>query len=385
MRLGSGLEALGAIGAGERGVTRLAWTPELSAAEEWFRAEASAAGLAVERDPAGNLWACPATEPPWWGVGSHLDTVREGGRYDGALGVVAGFEVARRAAAPVAVVAFADEEGARFNTPTFGSRALAGRLDLPPLLGRTDAEGVTLEAALRGYGVDPSAVSTAPQWLARLEGFLEVHIDQSRAVAEHGVPCGVVSRLATRTRVRVDVHGRADHAGTTPMQERHDALAAAARLIVAATDLAGDGLVSTATRIVASPNALSTIPSDVSVWLDARAPDPGPVDAWLAAIDDRVRALARVHLHAHLRVESRSDGVEFDHDLRARLRAACPGAPEVVCYAGHDAGIVAEHRPAAMLLVRNRLGVSHAPEEDIEIGDAAAAVEALVAVLGERA
>jgi beta-ureidopropionase / N-carbamoyl-L-amino-acid hydrolase len=379
MSLDSGLAALGAIGAGERGVTRLAWTPELAAAEEWFRAEAGAAGLSVERDPAGNLWACPAAEPPWWGVGSHLDTVREGGRYDGALGVVAGFEVARRAPAPIAVVAFADEEGARFNTPTFGSRALAGRLDLPLLLARADADGVTLEAALRRFGVEPEAVAAAPRWLERLRGFLEIHIDQSRAVASRGVPCGVVSRLATRTRVRVDVHGRADHAGTTSMEERSDALAAAARLIVAATDWVDGGLVATATRILSAPNALSTIPAEVTVWLDARAPDPGPVDGWLDVV--RARAAALSGVRRQVQVESRSEGVEFDAELRRRLAAACRGAPELVCYAGHDAGVLAERLRAAMVLVRNENGVSHAPDEEIEVVDAAAAVDAVVAVL----
>ncbi|HEX8086990.1 MAG TPA: Zn-dependent hydrolase [Solirubrobacteraceae bacterium] len=377
--IGARLEALAAIGGDGRGVTRLAWTPELARAEEWFRAQAGSLGLSVERDPAGNLWACPRAAPPWWGIGSHLDSVREGGRYDGALGVVAGLEVARRTSLPVAVLAFADEEGARFNTPTFGSRALSGRLDVPPLLARTDADGVTLEAALRGFGVDPAAVGDAPGWLGRLRGFLELHIDQSRAVARQEVPCGIVSRLAARTRVRVGVRGRADHAGTTSMEERSDALAAAARLVVAATELAVDGLVSTATRIVAAPNALSTIPADVSVWLDARAPDPERVDAWLEALREHAAALTDVQVE--LRVESRSDGVEFDAALRERLRKASGGAPELVCYAGHDAGMVAERRPAAMVLVRNRTGVSHAPEEEIDLVDAAAGVDLLARAL----
>ena len=329
---------------------RLAWTPELAAAEDWFRARAEELALRVERDPAGNLWACPDAPPPWWGVGSHLDTVRDGGRFDGALGVVAGFEVARRTDVPVCVLSFADEEGAGFNTPTFGSRALVGR---PHSIRPEHAD------ALRAFGVDPGGIGRAPQWLARLRGFLELHIDQSREIWEMGVPVATVSRLASRARVHVVLEGEANHAGTTPMETRRDALRAAAEVILRATDVEPP-LRATATRIVAAPNALSTIAGRVDLWLDARSPDS--LDAWLARVGGTV--------------ESRSDGVEFAPDVRAAL-----GGPEVVCFAGHDAGILAERIPAGMLLVRNERGVSHAPEEHVELADAEAGVERMVAAL----
>jgi beta-ureidopropionase / N-carbamoyl-L-amino-acid hydrolase len=373
------LWGLQGIGRGPTGTTRLAWSPQLAAAEAWFRREAHDARMQVERDPAGNLWAMPSSPPPWWGIGSHLDSVRCGGVYDGALGVAAAFEVARLTRAKVAVIAFADEEGARFNTPTFGSRALVGRLDVDDALARVDPDGVTLEEALRSAGVDPAGVVTAPEWLERLRGFLELHIDQSREVAEHGVPAGVVSALATRMRVRAEVRGHADHAGTTTMEDRRDALAAAARLVVEATEPAEPGLVSTATRIECSPNAFSTIPAEVTVWLDGRGPDEGTVAAWLARLGGRAEELP---LPVSLNVEAHSHGVEFDPAIRAGLRAACETmgrpAPEVVCYAGHDAGILAERIPAGMLLVRNERGVSHAPEEDIAVSDAAWGAEALL-------
>jgi N-carbamoyl-L-amino-acid hydrolase len=370
------LGALATIGEGERGLTRLAWTPEVAKADEWFAAQAEALGLAVERDPAGNLWACPPVSPPWWGVGSHLDTVREGGAYDGALGVAAGFEVARRTEVPVAVLSFADEEGARYNTPTFGSRALSGKLD-PAVLDRVDPDGVRLADAMRGFGVDPAGVVGAPGWMARLKGFLELHIDQSREVWDLGVPVAAVTRLAARARVHVSFAGRADHAGTTTMGDRQDALAAAAQMIVLATDVRHPSR-ATATRILALPNALSTVPARVDLWLDGRASWPGQLDEWL---EDSVGAAAvRVHgthgVGVDLAVESRSDGVAFDERVRAAL-----GGPEVVCFAGHDAGMLAEHIPAGMLLVRNERGVSHAPEEEVALGDAEAGVEALVRAL----
>ena len=249
------------IGLDETGATtRLAWTDEDEQAAAWFARRAAALGRRMERDPAGNLWACPDTPPPWWAVGSHLDSVRAGGRFDGALGVAAGFAVAERA--PVAVVSFADEEGARFNTPTFGSRALVGRLDVDDALDRVDEHGVTLGDAMAAVGVDPAGLASTPEWLDRLAGFLELHIDQTRDLTAARAPAGVVTRLAARLRLQVELTGRADHAGTTPREERHDALAAAARVIVRADAEAAQrlGMVFTAARLEVEPNAATTVP-----------------------------------------------------------------------------------------------------------------------------
>ena len=174
------------------------------------------------RDPAGNLWACPESEPPWWGLGSHLDSVRGGGRFDGPLGVACAFEIAAAVDRPLAVVSFADEEGARFNTPTFGSKALTGRLDVARVLARTDDAGVSVADAMRAAGVDPGALPDAPEWISRLVGFVEVHIDQSTDVERAGVAAGIVSALAARLRLEVELQ--------RPRRSlRHDAAGAAAR------------------------------------------------------------------------------------------------------------------------------------------------------------
>lgn len=242
------LAGLDAIGRRPDGFHRLAWTAEERAAAEWFAAQAGALGLTVARDLAGNLWACPDTPPPWIAVGSHLDTVAGGGRYDGALGVACAFAIAAAVDLPVAVVSFADEEGARWNTPTFGSRALVGRLDVADVLARADGDGVTVAEALRLHGVDPLRLAAAPEALARVAAFVEIHIDQSRELAEAGAPIGVVTALASRMRVAVEIDGEADHAGTTRRGERRDALAAAARLIVAAEELAGRSRASSSRR-----------------------------------------------------------------------------------------------------------------------------------------
>jgi beta-ureidopropionase / N-carbamoyl-L-amino-acid hydrolase len=375
------LEGLIPIGRGPCGTTRLAWTDEDEATGAWFREQAASIGLRAERDPAGNLWAVPGSPPPWWAVGSHLDSVREGGSFDGALGVAAGFEVAAKA--PVAVISFADEEGARFNTPTFGSRALTGVLDLG-VLDRVDGDGVRLADAMRVAGIDPSDIGAAPEWLSRLRGFVELHIDQTTELHRAGVPAGVVRGLASRMRLRADIEGRADHAGTTPPAERRDALAAAARLIVAALDRSGDGLVATASRIEVEPNALTTVPARASVWLDARSPSSEHVEAWREEVEG-----LDVGLPVTLSLESRSPGCEFDPQLRARLVALShvlgEQAPEMDCYAGHDAGLIATRLPAAMVLVRNETGVSHSPAERVELEDAAFGAELVLRLLAELA
>jgi N-carbamoyl-L-amino-acid hydrolase len=380
------LEDLVPIGLdGEGGTTRLAWTAEDAAATEWFAARAAELGRRVERDPAGNLWACPEAEGPWWAVGSHLDSVRNGGRYDGALGVAAGFAVAARSRVPLAVISFADEEGGRFNTPTFGSRALVGRLDVEDAVARVDADGIRLGDAMATAGVDPARLGDAPLWLDRLRGFIELHIDQTRELAHAGAPVGVVTRLASRMRVQLEFGGQADHAGTTMREDRRDALAAAARVIVLADAQAAQrpGFVFTAARIEVEPNAPTTVPSKARIWLDARAPEADEVQAWRAAVAEVAeRVAADTGTTLELRTAAWSAGTAFADEVRtALLEGAEPGTPSVVCYAGHDAGVIAERRPAGMVLVRNETGVSHAPQEDVTLEDAAAGARALLAAV----
>lgn len=382
--LAARMAGLEAIGTGPDGVTRLPWSSEDEQTGRWFAEQAAAAGLRVERDAAGNRWALPPGEGPWWAVGSHLDSVHGGGRFDGPLGVVAAFAVAARSSRPIAVVSFADEEGARFNTPTFGSRALAGVLDVPDALARVDADGVSMAEALRAAGVDPDGLADAPAGLDRIRGFVELHIDQSLDLEGAGVPFAAVAGLAARRRLAIELGGTSDHAGTTPMDERRDAMAAAARIVVAALDLAEDGMRVTPGRVLVEPNARTTIASRARVWLDVRAATPEVLDAYERTWRARAQELAdagRVDLE--IRVESRSAGATFDPDLRALLRGS--DGVEVLCFAGHDAGNVALHRPAAMVLVRNPTGISHSPEELVTLEDAAAGATRILEVLEQLA
>ena len=377
MSLAERLGGLDPIGTRSGGVRRLAWTDEDRATRAWFEEQAQRAGLAFSRDPAGNLWACPDSPPPWWAVGSHLDSVLGGGRFDGPLGVAAAFELANRAGLPLAVISFADEEGARFNTPTFGSKALTGVLDRA-VLTRTDEDGVALGVAMRADGLAPERLGDMHEWLAKLRGFIELHIDQNTLLAEAGTPVGIVTSLASRMRLEVTFTGQADHAGTTPPTHRRDALGTAARLIVAADELGTElgELTITSSRIVVEPNATTTVAARVRLWIDARSADPEKPGRWLARLQqhaERLEASARVGIT--ITIASQSAGQQFSPMIRAQLHAAGEAllgqpVPDTVCFAGHDAGVLAARIPAAMVLVRNQTGISHAPEEHVELADA---------------
>jgi N-carbamoyl-L-amino-acid hydrolase len=229
--------------------------------------------------------------------------------------------------------------------------------------------------AMRGAGLAPERLQEAPTWLPKLTGFLELHIDQTRELAQAGAPAGAVRGVAARTRLAVELRGRADHSGTTPRAEREDALLAAARLIVRADELAPDpDFRVTATRLLVEPNALTTVPAHVRLWLDARSGSTAELDRWRARVEEEFAT-------ASITTASRSPATPFDPDLTARLRAALPGAPELVSYAGHDAAILAERIPAAMVFVRNETGVSHSAEEEVALEDAAGGARAMLAVL----
>ncbi|HEX2374956.1 MAG TPA: allantoate amidohydrolase, partial [Actinomycetota bacterium] len=375
-----GLAAIGRDPAG--GWTRLAWTDEDRAARAWFESEATARGLTVEPDPAGNLWA-------WWtgsgagqvvAVGSHLDTVPGGGAYDGALGVVSGLvavgELIERGVEPgrpVAVVAFADEEGGRFGLPTFGSRVLAGALDPAEVLERVDQHGVTVAAALAAAGIDPAGLGPDPARVGRLGALVELHVEQGRGLVDLGQPVGLGTGIWPHGRWRLTLTGEANHAGTTRLADRRDPMLGLAAAVLAARAAADElDAVATVGRVVVEPNSSNSVPARVSAWLDARAGRDQTLDWLVTAFQTAVEeAAGRNGLTADLAVESRSPGVAFDADLTARLdarlRADGLEPPRLSTAAGHDAGALAAAVPTAMLFVRNPTGTSHSPAESAHL------------------
>jgi hydantoinase/carbamoylase family amidase len=280
-----------------------------------------------------------------------------------------------------------DEEGPRFDAAIFGSRMLCGELAIDPLLARVDRDGHTLRELASARGVTRESLAAAPSWLERVGLWLEVHIEQGIALADVPAALGVASGLAPRERWRATFQGSANHAGTTPMAGRRDALVAAARTIVASEALAAaePGAVATVGRVEARPGASNVIPGESMLTLDVRARD----GAALARVRDGVFAAAdgTDGVAVSWSPESSDEGSLFDAGLRAVLARAAShlghAAPELWAYAGHDAGVLARRVPAAMLFVRNPTGVSHHPDELAAEDDCLAGCAVLASSLAE--
>ena len=368
------------------GYRRYAWTGTDAVLREWFRGEAERRRMDVVPDRAGNLWAWtadPDAQGPGLVVGSHLDSVPDGGAFDGPLGVVSAFaaldELTARGwspGSPVAVTCFADEEGARFGVACAGSRLLTGALDADRARALTDDDGTTMAEAMAAAGHDPGRLGRDDETLRRVGTFLELHVEQGRGLVELSSAVGVASSIWPHGRWRLDLRGRADHAGTTRLADRDDPMLALAAAIQEARDAAGrHGALATVGKLRVSPNGVNAIASEVTAWLDAR----GPREDDVRAVVDEVGAAAG----ATPVEESWTPSTGFDPGLRDRLTAVLAGAdgtpaPVLPTGAGHDAGILsAAGIPTGMLFVRNPTGVSHSPAEHAEPADCHAGVAAL--------
>jgi N-carbamoyl-L-amino-acid hydrolase len=382
--------------AGSGGYLRYSWSAADRACREWFVEEAHDRDLVVERDGNGNLLA-------WWGdpsagdavvTGSHLDSVPFGGAYDGPLGVVSGLlavdllrergmTTPRR---PIGIAVFTEEEGARFGVPCLGSRLLTGAITAPKALALRDATGISLADVLAEADVDPAGVGPDPDLLGRFGTFVELHVEQGRALADLGVPVGVASSIWPHGRWRMDVTGEGNHAGTTAMAGRRDPMLTAAYAVLAANKEARTlGAHATVGRFAVSPNATNAIPAAVTAWLDARAVDRATVIGLVESLTRKVEERAeRDGTKVAWTAEAVSGEVEFDAVLRDWL-AVTLDAPVLATGAGHDAGVLSEHVPTAMLFVRNPTGVSHAATEYASDADCSLGVEALATALGELA
>jgi len=397
---------------GTGGYRRFSWTEADLACRAWFRAAAAERGLAVTPDGNGNLWA-------WWDTagggrdgavvtGSHLDSVPEGGAFDGPLGVASGFaaidllrERGRVPARPIAVAAFSEEEGARFGVACLGSKLLTGLLTPGTALALRDGDGVSLAEAMTAAGHDPSLAGPDEELVASIGAFVELHVEQGRALATlsgtqpdgtgPGAAIGVAEGIWPHGRWRFGFTGRADHAGTARLPDRQDPMLPYAATVLAARECAGRlGTLATFGKVIAEPGGVNAVSSSVRAWLDARAPDPDG----LALTVDEIREAAALAATEHgvelaVAIESVTPPAGFDPALRERivrtLAAAGIDAPVLPTGAGHDAGVLAARVPAAMLFVRNPTGVSHAPAEHAGLADCELGVTALAAVLEDLA
>ncbi|MFF1421686.1 allantoate amidohydrolase [Streptomyces sp. NPDC058280] len=378
---------------GSGGYRRYAWTAADADCRAWFRAQAESRGLAYELDRNGNQWA-------WLGdplagdavvTGSHLDSVPDGGAFDGPLGVVSSFaaldELRRRGARfsrPLAVTNFGDEEGARFGLACVGSRLTAGQLTVEKAHELRDGDGVPLPRAMEAAGYDPSTLGPDPERLARIGAFIELHVEQGRALDLSGDPVGIASAIWPHGRWRFDFRGEANHAGTTRLADRRDPMLTYAETVLAArreAELAG--ALATFGKISVEPNGVNAIPSLVRGWLDSRAADQSALDTVVAGIEAAARESAdRAGIELRVVRESFTPVVEFEHALRDQLGKILGDRPPVLgTGAGHDAGILSGSIPTAMLFVRNPTGVSHSPAEAAAEDDCVAGILALADVL----
>ena len=355
----------------------------------------------MEQDRNGNLWA-------WWGsrdaarqdavvTGSHLDSVPDGGGYDGALGVASALAAVDELKAKnfnperaVAIAVFTEEEGARFRVACLGSRLITGAIDPDAARGLSDDDGITLAAAMTAAGADPSLLGPDDDLLGRIGAFVELHVEQGRALAPMDAAIGVAESIWPHGRWRFDFTGRADHAGTARLADRNDPMLPYASTVLAARRLAAEhGAVATFGKVIAEPGGANGVNSAVRAWLDARAPDE-ETPATPPPRSVRPRPAAAEHgVILTARQESYTPLVRFDESLRDRisgvLAAAGITAPVLPTGAGHDAGILAARIPTAMLFVRNPTGVSHSPAEHAEEADCEAGVHALALVLEDLA
>jgi len=424
------IDALAAVSDEPGRLTRTYGSPAMRRANDLVAGWMREAGMTMEEDAIGNLigrYGAARPEAKTFLLGSHLDTVRDAGKFDGALGVLVALACVeslhsenQRLPFAVSVVAFADEEGVRFHSSYLGSRVVAGTFDFDDLK-RDDSEGISLREAILRFGGDPDVLHGARLDSKQLLGYLEVHIEQGPVLESKRLPVGVVSAIAGQSRISAGFTGLAGHAGTTPMAVRRDALAAAAQFIVGAERLGRStaGLVVTVGEISVEPGASNVIPGRARLSVDVRHPEDAvrestcealrslaaeagadrllgidasyqaflsspPPSSELSAMIKNLKNLSTL-CGLDWQVVQSTSSVQCSKELSALLKEASvlhvPSVLELPSGAGHDAAALAAITPVAMLFVRCKDGISHHPDESVAEADVLVAIRVLVRFL----
>ncbi|QCO99632.1 Zn-dependent hydrolase [Arthrobacter sp. 24S4-2] len=383
------------------GITRLAYSPLERSAHAEFTAYMEELGLQVSTDAAGNTIAeLPGSDPrlPALGTGSHLDSVPNGGAFDGIAGVVAAMEVARTLVGQpiptrhtIRFVAFAAEEGARFGQACTGSRIVAGLTGPKDLPGLMDGDGVSVADAMRAINIDPQGISDAVWDENDWAGFIELHIEQGSVLTDAGLPVGVVDLISGSTRIRIDITGRASHTGGTPMHLRADALAASAQIVLAAEGLAKDsrhhGTRITVGKLDVHPGSITTIPGHCQLHVDVRDVDN---DRQRFSTSELIAAAHEIAAHrgVGISVEVLADASPVVLPVTIRNAITASAASLGLEYrvmpsgASHDTQMINHVCPGGMIFVPSRNhGVSHSPDELTDFEDLAVGIELLTASL----
>ncbi|URN98311.1 allantoate amidohydrolase [Leclercia adecarboxylata] len=386
-------DVLAAISETPGALTRVYLSPQHLQANQQVALWMSQAGMTVWQDSVGNI--CGRYEGQQEGapailLGSHLDTVRNAGRYDGMLGVLTAIEVVhnlhrqgRHLAKAIEIVGFCDEEGTRFGITLLGSRGLTGTWP-DGWLAQTDAEGISVAQAMVQAGLDPARISLAERRAEEFAAYLELHIEQGPCLEQEGLALGVVEAINGARRLNCCFTGEAGHAGTVPMNQRKDALAAAAEWMMrieAMTGERGGNLVATVGTLRLAPGAVNVIPGDVSLTLDIRGPNNEPLDSLLnTLLAEAQQIAARRKLHFSAETFYRIAATACDSRLQQILRDAVQEVQgrslTLPSGAGHDAIAIAGRWPVGMLFVRCKGGISHHPAESVTAEDVALALDA---------
>jgi allantoate deiminase len=384
-------------------LTRRFATPAMREVNEQIAAWMRGAGMSVHMDAIGNLigrYEGERSPSRTLLLGSHLDTVRNAGRYDGPLGVMIALECVsllhrqdRRLPIAIEIYGFADEEGLRYHSAYLGSKAVVGTLD-ESMLALRDPDGVTLAQAVEDFGGDPTALASCRRSRDDLIGYCEVHIEQGQLLEQRNLPVGVVTAIAGQTRSELIYRGSAGHAGTVPMALRRDALAAAAEFILAVETrgLGRDQLMATVGQIAVFPGASNVIPGKVELSLDLRHPSDDVRLSIGKELEERSRDLAaRRGVEVEWKTMQSTGSVQCDTELAGLLAQAIELGGlltfRLPSGAGHDAAIMAGLAPSAMLFLRCKGGISHSPEESVTVEDVGVATVVLTRFLelvGER-
>jgi allantoate deiminase len=387
------IDALAQISEDMGRLTRTFASPAMRRANELVGQWMREAGMAVRSDAIGNLIGhYPAAQPDGkiLLLGSHLDTVRNAGKFDGPLGVLIALACVQRLNDPksrlpfvIEVVAFADEEGVRYQTACLGSQTMAGTFNAEHLK-RADANGITMAEAIRGFGGNPGGVGAAKLDASRLIGYAEVHIEQGPVLEQKNLALGVVTAIAGQSRIKVVFTGRAGHAGTVPMHLRLDALCAAAEFVLSVESIAQNrgGLVATIGELTALPGAGNVIPGETRLSLDVRHPDDAVRQSACADLKRRAEEIADERgVSVTWEVVHETGAVICDRQLTTLMENAVKRhqkeVPLLHSGAGHDAAALAAITPVTMLFVRCKGGISHNPDESVTTDDVGAAISVM--------
>lgn len=389
------LETISGFSRGDNGITRLALSPEELAARGYVTGLMQEMGMRVRTDSIGNVIGSmdgsdPTASPVI--VGSHLDSVPEGGRYDGVLGIVGGLAAIRRIKAggrtrrPLELIIFTAEESSRFGFATMGSKAMAGVPDLKAWAKARDSQGTGFFDALTAAGFSPDSIETASRVGEPVFAFIELHIEQGPILEDEKLSIGVVEAIAAPTRLKIKVEGTPGHSGTTPMDSREDALVTAAQIVLAVREVAlsryGEGTVGTVGNLKVNPGVMNVIPGIAEMWVDIRGVNHDSIVETLQELKDEISIIAEA--------EGTTVSIEvLTSDKPVRLNPMVTNAVETACRdlkipykrmnsgAGHDAMHMASLGPAGMIFIPCAKGISHNPDESASPADIMTGIDVL--------